>query len=81
VARHTGIYQDDRGQWISAFAPILDGSGRPAAVVAVDYDLYGKVVGVEPGDDGRAPRIHLTSVTDTDQKIIDSVLAVGRRAS
>jgi hypothetical protein len=38
-------------------------------------DLYGKVVGVDPGGDGRVHRIHLTSVTDADQTVIDTVLA------
>jgi len=42
VARYTRIYRDERGRWISAFAPILDRTGRPVAVLAVDYsvDIY-----------------------------------------
>ena len=39
VARYTQIYTNARGTWITAFAPILDRAGRPAAVVNVDYPV------------------------------------------
>jgi class 3 adenylate cyclase len=39
VARYTDIYTDDRGTWITAFAPIFDRSGRTAAVVTVNYPV------------------------------------------
>jgi class 3 adenylate cyclase len=42
VARYTHVYRNAKGSWISAFAPIVDHSGRTMAVLAVDYsvDLY-----------------------------------------
>jgi class 3 adenylate cyclase len=39
VARYTQIYTNDRGTWISAFAPILDRMGQTAAVVTVNYPV------------------------------------------
>jgi len=39
VARYTDIYANDRGTWISAFAPILDRMGGTAAVVTVNYPV------------------------------------------
>jgi class 3 adenylate cyclase len=39
VARYTHIYQSARGTRITAFAPILGRSGRPIAVVSVDYPV------------------------------------------
>ena len=39
VARYTDIYTNDRGTWISAFAPILDRMGQTAAVVTVNYPV------------------------------------------
>jgi putative nucleotidyltransferase with HDIG domain len=42
IATHTGIYQNQSGIWITAFAPIRDGGGRVFAVLDVDYrvDVY-----------------------------------------
>ena len=42
VARYTRIYRNATGAWISAFGPLGDGSGAPAAVMVVDYsvDVY-----------------------------------------
>lgn len=42
VARYTGVYRDQSGTWITAFAPIMDGEGRAIAVVVLDYpvDIY-----------------------------------------
>ena len=39
VARYTDIYTNDRGTWITAFAPILDRAGRTAAVVTINYPV------------------------------------------
>jgi class 3 adenylate cyclase len=39
VARFTGIYRNDHGTWITAFAPIVDPAGRTLAVLNVDYPL------------------------------------------
>lgn len=41
-ATHTSIYQNQSGTWITAFAPILDGTGKTIAVLDVDYrvDVY-----------------------------------------
>ena len=39
VARYTDIYTNDRGTWITAFAPILDRVGQTAAVVTVNYPV------------------------------------------
>jgi adenylate cyclase len=39
VARFTGIYRNDHGTWITAFAPIVDRTGRTIAVLNVDYPL------------------------------------------
>jgi class 3 adenylate cyclase len=39
VARYSGLYSNARGTWISAFAPIVDRSGRSIAVVNVDYPV------------------------------------------
>lgn len=38
-ARYTGIYRNAGGTWITAFAPIPDGTGRTAAVLTVDYPV------------------------------------------
>jgi class 3 adenylate cyclase len=42
VARYTRAYRNQSGTWISAFAPIVDGTGRTIAVLDVDYaiDIY-----------------------------------------
>src|SRR5713226_7859895 len=37
VAAHTAIYQNQSGTWITAFAPIRDGTGRIIGVLDVDY--------------------------------------------
>jgi adenylate cyclase len=42
-------------------------------------DVYGKVLGDEPGDGHRLTRIHLTSVTDADRKVLDDVLDTAGR--
>ncbi len=39
VARYTHIYSNQRGTWITAFAPIMDPSGRAIAIVKVDYPV------------------------------------------
>jgi len=42
VATQTGIYRNQSGTWMTAFAPIRDASGRVFAVLDVDYrvDVY-----------------------------------------
>jgi HAMP domain-containing protein len=42
VARFTGLYRNQSGAWITAFAPIVDAQGRTLAVLDVDYpvDIY-----------------------------------------
>ena len=37
IPTHTGIHQDSEGQWISAFAPILNPTGKVAAALELDY--------------------------------------------
>src|SRR5262245_48785221 len=39
VARYTDVYTNPQGTWITAFAPILDRAGAPAAVVVVNYPV------------------------------------------
>jgi class 3 adenylate cyclase len=39
VARYTRIYRHQGGLWISAFAPVLDGQGHPAALLHVTYPV------------------------------------------
>jgi class 3 adenylate cyclase len=39
VARYTRVYRNQGGLWISAFAPILDPGGRPAALLHVAYPV------------------------------------------
>jgi len=39
VARYTDVYSSAKGTWITAFAPILDRMGSPAAVVMVNYPV------------------------------------------
>lgn len=34
---YTGVYQDAHGQWISAYAPILDANGHPSGLLEADY--------------------------------------------
>ncbi len=38
----TGIYFNEHGTWMTAFAPIVDAAGKPVAVLDVDYraDVY-----------------------------------------
>ncbi len=42
VATQTGVYQNQSGTWITAFAPVRDAGGRVIAVLDVDYrvDVY-----------------------------------------
>ncbi|MGH7325996.1 MAG: adenylate/guanylate cyclase domain-containing protein [Candidatus Rokuibacteriota bacterium] len=42
VARRTRIYRNQNGTWITAFAPVVDSTGRTIAVLDVDYpvDVY-----------------------------------------
>jgi class 3 adenylate cyclase len=39
VATHTGLYQNQSGTWLTAFAPVRDRSGRVFAVLDVDYQV------------------------------------------
>jgi len=39
VARYTRVYRNQGGLWISAFAPILDAPGHPAALLHVTYPV------------------------------------------
>lgn len=39
VARYTDVYTNERGTWITAFAPILDRMGATAAVIVVNYPV------------------------------------------
>jgi hypothetical protein len=42
VATHTGVYRNQSGTWITAFAPVRDRQARVFAVLDVDYrvDVY-----------------------------------------
>jgi class 3 adenylate cyclase len=42
IASKTQIYENQHGTWITAFAPIKDGTGRTIAVLDIDYriDVY-----------------------------------------
>ena len=35
----TGLYRDMHGQWISGYAPVLDGDGKPVAIIEVDAEV------------------------------------------
>jgi Adenylate and Guanylate cyclase catalytic domain len=35
----TGLYKDEHGQWISAYAPILDDRNKVIAVLEIDFDI------------------------------------------
>ncbi len=35
----TDLYRDEHGQWISAYAPVLDATGKPVAVVEADAEI------------------------------------------
>lgn len=37
--QHTGIYSDEHGTWISGYAPVLNASGKPVAVVEADAEI------------------------------------------
>jgi class 3 adenylate cyclase len=39
VARYTRVYRHQGGLWISAFAPVLGGEGRPTALLHVSYPV------------------------------------------
>ena len=39
VARYTRVYRSQGGMWISAFAPVLDAPGHPAALLHVAYPV------------------------------------------
>lgn len=39
VARYTRLYRNERGAWISAFAPVTGEPGKRMAVLVVDYPL------------------------------------------
>jgi class 3 adenylate cyclase len=39
AATHTGLYQNQSGTWLTAFAPVWDRSGRVFAVLDVDYQV------------------------------------------
>lgn len=39
VARATPIYRNDRGTWITAFAPVLSPDGKAAGILVVDYPV------------------------------------------
>jgi class 3 adenylate cyclase len=39
VARFTGVYRNEHGAWMTAFAPIVDASGKTIAVLDVDYPV------------------------------------------
>jgi len=36
---HTGVYRDQHGMWISAYAPILDSQGRFSGLLEADYEV------------------------------------------
>ena len=38
-ATHTGLYMDEHGSWVSAYAPIRDSSGKVTGILEADYDL------------------------------------------
>lgn len=38
-AAHTKLYMDEHGEWVSAYAPILDGKGEVAGILEADYDI------------------------------------------
>ncbi len=39
MPQSTGLYSDENGRWISAYAPILDARGNPVAMLEVDANL------------------------------------------
>jgi signal transduction histidine kinase len=46
VSAYSPVYRDERGYYLSAFAPIRDGRGAPVAVLGVDYgadSLWGEL--------------------------------------
>jgi class 3 adenylate cyclase len=38
-AGHSGLYRDQHGHWVSAWAPIRDSNGEIAGVLEADYDI------------------------------------------
>ena len=42
-AKHSPIYSDSEGDWVSAFAPIKNKEGKSIAVIEVDYHVEGEV--------------------------------------
>jgi class 3 adenylate cyclase len=38
-ASHTRLYQDENGQWVSAYAPIRDSRGQVVGILEADYDI------------------------------------------
>lgn len=36
----TGLYKDKHGEWISAYAPVLDKQNRVVAVLEIDFDIH-----------------------------------------
>ncbi len=38
-ATNTGLYEDPHGRWISGYAPILGGDGKPVAIIEVDAEV------------------------------------------
>jgi class 3 adenylate cyclase len=36
----TGLYRDEHGQWISAYAPIIDSENKVVAVLEIDFDIH-----------------------------------------
>ena len=39
-SNHTGIYKDEHGIWISAYAPILDSQGHISGILDVDIEVH-----------------------------------------
>lgn len=37
---HTGVYGDKHGEWISAYAPILDSDGNLSGLLEADYEVH-----------------------------------------
>jgi len=37
--RSTGVYEDDHGAWISAYAPVVGADGKVVAIVEADHDV------------------------------------------
>jgi class 3 adenylate cyclase len=61
VARATPIYRNERGTWITSFAPVLSPDGKAAGILAVDYPV----------------EIYLDRLQDLRRAVVQAALAGG----